>query len=637
MESNTFTPQFGVGYEMGSFLVASGLLLNAWEASSDAYQSEKPFIVKNSEDDDYVFVAFPGTRNVEDIITDSKFGECEINRDNENEQLFPSLKNSTNDKPALVHKGFLIRFLQILRSSEIENEVQKAQGENKRIVFAGHSLGGAIASLATLWMLEKRHKADEAPFCVTFGSPLVGDKTLSQAIRREKWSGQFFHIVSRHDIVSRILLAPSKSISKPLTALIPYWWKSINSAAKNIDKLVDPLSVEEKSSLLTSVLKHASALANYVTVAYRASTNIVFGDVNNLVKQSPYRPFGCYVFCSKSGAACIDNHEAILQMLYYTLQSSDASPDCTAHACISEHTGYSSTMQQIIQALASVGGPAELVISDAKSPYELGICLQLQALGLGIKNVQQIQARLTLQTALEGESRRSMNNARKAGEYGNVQAAMAEIEWYKKSCKASDVGYYDSFKMHNDERDFHANLARLKLGGFWDEIIEMVEQHELPDDFEAQNKWINAGTAYRRLVEPLDIANYYRLGKHEDSGHYLSNGRPRRYKTLEKWLHEKERIRKREAKRGRSRPASLTIDSCFWARLEEVRDSLCDSEDFEKRVKQQIESFGLSEDILLENSSFIKWWKTLTPQHKSNSPLSEFMREEGWKKYSHSA
>eukprot|EP01018_Ginkgo_biloba_P029720 Gb_18097 [translate_table: standard] len=377
---------------------------------------------------------------------------------------------------------------------------------------------------------------------------------------------------------------PSKSISKPLTALISYWWKS---TAINID----PISEEEKSILLVSVLTHASALANYVIVACRASTNIMFSEVNNLVKQSPYRPFGCYVFCSKSGAACIDNHEAVLQMLYYTLQSSDASPDCTAHACISEHTGYSSTMQQIIQGLASVGGPAELVISDAKSPYELGICLQLQALGLGIKNVQQINARLALQTALEGESRRNISNARKAGEYGKVQAAMAEIEWYKKSCKASRVGYYDSFKRHNDERDFHANLARLKLAGFWDEIIEMVERHELPDDFEAQNKWINAGTAYRRLVEPLDIANYYRLGKHEDSGHYLWNARPRRYKTLEKWLHKKERIREKERirnsepKRGRSRPASLTIDSCFWAYLEEVRDSLGASQVFEQRVK----------------------------------------------------
>eukprot|EP01018_Ginkgo_biloba_P029721 Gb_18098 [translate_table: standard] len=636
MEPNTFTPQFGVGYEMGSFLVTSGLLLNAWEASSDAYHSEKPFIVKSSEDDDYVFVAFPGTRNVKDIITDSKFGECEINRNN---QFFSSLKDSATDEPALVHKGFLDRFLKIFPSSEIENEVQKAQGENKRIVFAGHSLGGAIASLATLWALEKRHECKAAPFCVTFGSPLVGDKRLSQAIRREKWSGQFFHVVSRHDIVSRILLAPSKSISKPLTALIPYWWKSMNSTAKNNDKR-DPLSEEEKSSLLTSVLKHASALANYVTVAYRASTNIVFGDVNNLVKQSPYRPFGCYVFCSKSGAACIDNHEAILQMLYYTLQSSDASPDRTSHACISEHTEYGSTMQQIIQGLASVGGPAELVISDTKSPYELGTTLQLQALGLGIKNVQEVQARLALGDAGEGESRRNKNNARKDGELGNVQAAMVEIERYKKSCKASGVGYYDSFKMHNDERDFNANLARLKLAGFWDEIIEMVEQHELPDDFEAQNKWINAGTAYRRLVEPLDIANYYRLGKHEDSGHYLSNGRPRRYKTLEKWLHEKERIRKREAKRGRSRPASLTIDSCFWAHLEEVCDQHekeINSLDFEQRVKQQIDSFDLSGDILLENSSFIKWWESLTPQHKSNSPLFEFMTEERWKKYTLSA
>eukprot|EP01018_Ginkgo_biloba_P029712 Gb_36483 [translate_table: standard] len=362
---------------------------------------------------------------------------------------------------------------------------------------------------------------------------------------------------------------------------------------------IDTPPKEEIYSLLTSVLKHASALANYVTVACRASTNVVFGEVNNLVKQSPYRPFGYYVFCSKSGAACVDNHEAVLQMLYYTLQSSDASPDRTAHACISEHTKYGPTMQQIIQGLASVGGPAELVISDARSPYEFNY------------KHWNVQARLALGAALEGESRRNTNNARKDGELVNVEAAMAEIERYKKSCKASGVGYYDSFKMHNDERDFNANLARLKLEGFWYEIIEMVGRHELPDDFESQNKWINAGTCYRRLVEPLDIANYYRLGKQETLGHYLGR-RPPQYKTLEKWLHEKERIRLRPQKE-------------------------INSLDFEQRVKQQIDSFDLSEDVLLENSSFIKWWKTLTPKHKSHSPLSEFMREKGWKKYGHSA
>ena len=46
---------------------------------------------------------------------------------------------------------------------------------------------------------------------------------------------------------------------------------------------------------------------------------------------------------------------------------------------------------------------------------------------------------------------------------------------------------------------------RLELAGWWDDIIENM--------FDA-----GACTHYRLLVETLDIANFYRLGKTEDYG-----------------------------------------------------------------------------------------------------------------------
>jgi hypothetical protein len=92
----------------------------------------------------------------------------------------------------------------------------------KPIIFVGHSLGGAVATLATLWVLEKRLR-QSSPFCITFGCPLVGDANLVEAAGRENWAGNFLHVVSKHDIVPRMLLAPLKSIAQPLTAIFPYW------------------------------------------------------------------------------------------------------------------------------------------------------------------------------------------------------------------------------------------------------------------------------------------------------------------------------------------------------------------------------------------------------------------------------
>ena len=71
---------------------------------------------------------------------------------------------------------------------------------------------------------------------------------------------------------------------------------------------------------------------------------------------------------------------------------------------------------------------------------------------------------------------------------------------------------------------------------FWDDIIEKWENHELPSYFQSQNKWINASNTNRRFVEPLDIAYYYRTNS---KGNYLLNGRPNRYKVLQKWMEEK--------------------------------------------------------------------------------------------------
>eukprot|EP01018_Ginkgo_biloba_P037611 Gb_07530 [translate_table: standard] len=645
------TTQFDSGQMTSSFVGSSELLAEAWEASQSAYNNNSNFY--RNESKGVVFIAFPGSQSVEDLVTDSMFGECEINKGNE---LFASMKDTNVDPPvpALVHEGFLRRFLRISQGgSDLQSTISNAEKEGKIIVFTGHSLGGAIATLSTLWMLEKRQRQRSPPFCITFGCPLVGDTKLSQAVRRENWSGNFCHVISRHDIVPRILLSPLKSIRSALRALLPFWWKSMitTSTSKcDVNKMPHPLSQDEAQSFVQRVIERASQVVNYASAAAVASANLLLGGMKNVIKHSPYRPFGAYVFCSTSGAACIDNFEATLQMLYFTLQTRETIEHISG-ACIIEHTQYFKTLEHISHNIGHAGAFSRLVISDASSPYEVGIAMQLEALGVGMENVQ---ARLALQVAGESEHRLNKNSAEQAVKLGKIQSTLAELEWYKMLCADNDqkelAGYYDSFKQQKSNKHFKANVNRLDLAGFWDQTIEMVERHELPEDFQSQNKWINAGTAYRMLVEPLDIANYYRLGKHEDSGHYLAHGRPRRYRVLQKWLEEKERIRKRVPLR-RSQPASLTRDSCFWAYFEEARFDLrilkekqpadpaitAKLKNFEERVMQMIDRYEVSSEIFLKNCSFMKWWETrkeiLSAEDRLNSRLYDFMEGDGFKSY----
>jgi len=268
--------------------------------------------------------------------------------------------------------------------------------------------------------------------------------------------------------------------------------------------------------------------------------------------------------------------------------------------------------------------------------------LQLEGIGIGTQNDD---ARFSLKKAGNIENKHIINIAKLAIELSEAQRIMAELEWYKERCeKQIGITYYDSFKK-NDRKDIDANLRRVKLALFWDEIIEMLEGHELPRDFQSKNKWIYAGNTYSRLVEPLDIAHYYRM--YEGKGNYLSDGRPTRHKVLQKWMEEKESTRSSTDKKPRTKFASLTEDSCFWAHVE---DALKDLENLKQGQHQKLESLEMfegymtrmindhkiSSEVFLEQSSFMVWWTDWKEHNKNqspewSSPLYKIMEIESWK------
>jgi enhanced disease susceptibility 1 protein len=305
---------------------SASLLSGAWKLSCSVYKSgdDNRSYVRAAIDGKVVF-AFRGSFDPNLFTsTATKYGEYQI-QPQDNIGFLDGLKDG-NDQRASVHRGALNQFQDIWNRSGVQKEVVEEYKKGSTVVLTGHSAGGAIAALATLWMLEKQRQpgSSKPVSCITFGFPLIGDEILARAARRKKWADRFCHVVLRRDVFSRILLAPCISVSKPLEALFPYWKRSMKSAADSMGSTDTPMAEALPGGIaefVGTVVQHCSAVSNYTSAAKMSPNNPLIAAVKPLVKLSPYRPFGHYLFCSSSGGIWIENHYAVLPNLYYSLQT----------------------------------------------------------------------------------------------------------------------------------------------------------------------------------------------------------------------------------------------------------------------------------------------------------------------------
>ena len=118
--------------------------------------------------DNKLSVTFRGTESARDILTDLNCIQVNM-----------SLKGVNTDLEPQVHWGFLNQF------KELETDLDKIVKEyyesvdslEKEIIFSGHSLGGALATIASVNYAFAY--PDMVVDCVTFGSPRVGDPVFA--------------------------------------------------------------------------------------------------------------------------------------------------------------------------------------------------------------------------------------------------------------------------------------------------------------------------------------------------------------------------------------------------------------------------------------------------------------------------
>ncbi len=119
-----------------------------------------------------------------DILTDLNFGQQDF----------------LDDQFARCHSGFLIAAKQL--SPFIHDVIKDNLGGHDAVLFAGHSMGGAVAQLSC-HLLDTKFKLKKSVY--SFGAPRLGNKKLGQMLQK---NGSSYRIVNGIDIVPHLPFKP---------------------------------------------------------------------------------------------------------------------------------------------------------------------------------------------------------------------------------------------------------------------------------------------------------------------------------------------------------------------------------------------------------------------------------------------
>lgn len=254
--------------------------------------------------------------------------------------------------------------------------------EKKQIIFAGHSSGGPLAILATIWFLEKYTRPNPSlvplSWCLTFGSPLVGNRTFSHALRRENWARYFIHFVTKYDIVPRIMLSPLPQMQPMFQPFLDFY----NPKSHLYQNELFGKS-REASKFLLYVMRNALSVTSHAACYLKGCTSLLLETVPSIIELSPYRPFGTYIFCTGSGKFIVlDNSDAVLQLLFFCLQMSLQEENLDfVHGMFKEHLAYESVLQEglnmqdvtYLENLTKIPLSSDALTNDAAALKDLGL------------------------------------------------------------------------------------------------------------------------------------------------------------------------------------------------------------------------------------------------------------------------
>ncbi|MCO5591357.1 hypothetical protein L7F22_045339 [Adiantum nelumboides] len=192
-----------------------------------------------AESGDTLFASFIGTKHYKDMITDANIlqgplfredvGQVDLQGDIEIEATGSVPQNPATGSVALklekpptnlkgkrkpaAHRGFLAR----AKGIPAVELYRLAKKKDRRLVLCGHSLGGAVAVLATLAILKvlghfsssssnsSKKEKHVVVKCITFSQPPVGNAALRDYVYEKGWHSHFRTYCIPEDLIPRIL------------------------------------------------------------------------------------------------------------------------------------------------------------------------------------------------------------------------------------------------------------------------------------------------------------------------------------------------------------------------------------------------------------------------------------------------
>ncbi|KAJ8544959.1 hypothetical protein K7X08_017542 [Anisodus acutangulus] len=574
---------FSSGQELANLVVSSDLLHHSWVTIADllshTYLNNNP-----TNPVPVLFKVYPCHSNGA-IIAFVSSPTCTVHKEMVSSEDLKGSQAPFDFISTKLNPHFSVNTAAITLFASLLNELSalKEQLDDfSPLIITGHSLGGSVASLFSLWLLDNISPKDKnkRPTCITFGSPLLGDSGLRQAIsERPSWNSSFFHVVSNQDPIPRVLISPTNGF---------------------------PGSIPHKTCI--------------------------------------YEPFGTFLMCSESDCSCFEEPESVLDLMM--VMNSNSQNQDTSFLIFD----YGQILEHLKHRLICKGTSQ---LSDFRvNQLQAGINLQLEAIGIGGQHTSNMSfLRNKMEKRVEASFIKKRNVFDPGKKLNKMKEAMAWLEWYKK-VTLNEGGYYDSFKFSGsrsrDEVKSRQEIVKhhRTLTKYWKTMVAEVEKMPQTEEATFRTRWLYAGTNYRRMVEPLDIAEYYM--KFENRGDYVNLGRSPHYKQLEKWMIEDGPS---GSGNNRRKAVSLTEDSCFWAYVEEaiisskrMREGSSEEKEISRRdlvnfteyVMSLIRSFSVSSEIFQPQSSFMKWWQEYRQDILSslnNLPLALYMETEEYQSY----
>lgn len=219
------------------------------------------------ENEEYIFLGFRGTEptSFKDIKSDVK------------------ATTKMCESGGKIHSGFDEAFAQV--ALDVQNFINQEEYENKPLFITGHSLGGALATIAT----KKLKHAGGISACYSFGAPRVGNDIWASNIKTP-----IYRVVNAMDPVT--MLPPGRDTITGLAwalGFLPYLGKTIKKAL--VEKLGGYYhSGDMRYLTVTQPSDHKNVRLLYsVSIIYRVrgfiGNKLSFGKIPNDHSISIYR------------------------------------------------------------------------------------------------------------------------------------------------------------------------------------------------------------------------------------------------------------------------------------------------------------------------------------------------------------